>query len=231
VRAEDRQVADDGNPRRIRLDQNLGMLGVARGVEIGLAHHDPDRAAWVHCVGDPPLAPVKHIVIAIGRDRQLKVGGVRRGDLRLGHDIGRTDRAIEQRLEPLFLLRGAAELGQDFHVAGIGGRTIEHLAGPRHAAEQFGNRRIFKVGQPRGKLAVLMRQEQVPQALRLRLGFQVLHPRPFLPEIGRIGHEVLIGLLVGIDMLIHEGADLGQQRLDLVAMLEIHIPTPRPRFF
>ena len=162
VRSEHGQVADDGDPRRVRFDQDLRMLGMARTIEAGLAHHDPHRAARMHGVGDPPLAPVEHVVVAIRHNRQFQLRRVRRGDLRFGHHIGGADRAREQRLQPALLLLRRAELGQHLHVAGIRRGAVEHLARPRHAAQQFGNRRVFQIGQAGREFAVFVRQEQVP---------------------------------------------------------------------
>jgi hypothetical protein len=88
VAAKYSQVAHYGDARGVRFDQDLRMLGVAGGVEIGLAHHDPDIAARVHRVRNPPFATVDDIFVAIGCDRQLQIGCVGRGDLRLGHHIG-----------------------------------------------------------------------------------------------------------------------------------------------
>ena len=60
----------------------------------------------VHRAGDPPLAPVDHVVVAVALDAGGDVGGVGGGHLRLGHRERRADLARQQRLQPLLLLLG-----------------------------------------------------------------------------------------------------------------------------
>src|SRR3712207_8706481 len=45
----------------------------------------------------PPFAAVQHIVVAVAGDVALDVGGVGRGDRRLGHQEGRAYLAVHQR--------------------------------------------------------------------------------------------------------------------------------------
>ena len=47
--------------------------------------------------GDPPLAAVEHVVVAVALDPQLDVGGVRARHAGLGHRERRADLAVEQR--------------------------------------------------------------------------------------------------------------------------------------
>jgi len=88
------------------------MLLVARVVGQGLAHHQQDLAAGAHDPGDPPLASVDHVVVAVAHDRGLDVGRIGGGDLGLGHHVGRADLAVEQRLQPALLLLRRAVAGE-----------------------------------------------------------------------------------------------------------------------
>ena len=65
------------------------------------------------------------------------------------------------------------------------------------------------------------RQEQVPEAGGFCLGFQLLHEGHRLPAVAAFD-LALVGLLIGVDVLVHEGADLLLQRLYLVGIGEFH---------
>ena len=67
----------------------LGADGIA------LAHDDRHLATRRHRAGDPPLAPVDDIIVAVAADLGLDVGGVGRGDARLRHREARTDFACQ----------------------------------------------------------------------------------------------------------------------------------------
>jgi len=55
-------------------------FGISAGARIGLAHDDEDLGVRVHSPGDPPLAAVDHVVVAIALDAGSNVApeGVRR---------------------------------------------------------------------------------------------------------------------------------------------------------
>ena len=100
---------------------------VPAGLRVGLAHHDEDLAARVHRARRPPLPSVDHEAVAIALDPGRDVRGVRGGDVGLGHAERRADLAIQQRPQPPGLLPRAAELGEQFHVAGVRGGAIQRL--------------------------------------------------------------------------------------------------------
>src|SRR3546814_3079303 len=55
--------------------------------------------------------------------------------------------------------------------------------------------------------ALGLRQEQVPQALRLRLRLQLGHDRRAAPAVARVVELLAEHRLGGVDVLVHEGAD------------------------
>ncbi len=158
--------------------------------------------------------------------RARDVGGVGGGDVRLGHGEARADLARQQRFEPALLLLGRAVADQHFHVAGVRGRAVEHLRRHGRAAHDLAERRVFQVGQPGPVFAV--RQEQVPQPRRLRLRLQLFHDRRDLPAIAR-RDLLVIGLLVGVDVLVHEGGEPLAQCNDFGRCFGKHGLYPSPR--
>lgn len=66
-------------------------------------------------------------MVAIALDGHLDVCGITGGDLRLCHQEGRADLALEERVEPLPLLSLGAVLGDDFHVACVWGGAVGSL--------------------------------------------------------------------------------------------------------
>ena len=157
--------------------------------------------------------------------RGLDVGGVGRGDGRLGHQEGGADLAVHQRLQPLLLLLVGAVAMQHFHVAGVGRRAVEDLRGPGDVAHLFRQQRIFEIGQSRAaEFVVFMRvrrHEHVPEAFGLRLLLQVFEDRDHLPA-----RALRILLVVdrhrGADMRLHERLHAVQPFLLLFGHIEVH---------
>ena len=81
----------------------------------------------VHRPRRPPLAAVDHVLVAVPLDPGRDVGGVRGGDVGLGHAERRPDLAVEQRPEPASCCCSGAELGQQFHVAGVRRGAVQRL--------------------------------------------------------------------------------------------------------
>ena len=114
----------------------------------GLAHDDVDLATRVAGAGGPPFLCVG-LLAAAGSERtpengeaygavqdvvvsglghgKCNVCGIAGGDIRLGHQKGRSNLSTEERLKPLFLLSIVSVLGENFHVAGVWCRTIACL--------------------------------------------------------------------------------------------------------
>ena len=125
--AEDLDRTDVLDPGGVHGHQHHRLLQVARRVGVGLAHDDEDLAPVARRTRDEPLVAVDHVVVAVASDRALDVGGVARGDGRLGHREGRADLAGRQRLQPSLLLLGRAEHREDLHVPGVGRRAVARL--------------------------------------------------------------------------------------------------------
>ena len=220
-----RDVAHQLDTRRIEGHQDHALLVVRVGLRIGLAHHDQQPAVGVRGVGDEPLAPVDHVLVAVAADQRLDVGGIRGRHVRLGHGERRANLAFEQRLEPALALLWRGEQVQQLHVAGIRRVAVEHLGRPVHAPHDFRQRRVFEVAQARAGLIRLQGgQEQVPQPLRAGECLQVRHE----------GHRKvpLPHLLVPQadarhDVIVHEGAQLHAQRFHAWAIGKIHAVTSR----
>src|SRR5215472_1900804 len=127
--AEHVDPALDRNPGGIPRHQDHRLLAVPLGGRLGLAHHDQDRAAGVHRPRRPPLAAVDHVLVPVTLDPGRDVGGIRGGHVGLGHAERRPDLPVEQRPQPAPLLLGAAELGEQFHVAGVRRCAVQCLRG------------------------------------------------------------------------------------------------------
>ena len=215
VIAEHRQVADDVHARRVDRHQHHRLLRVALRREVGLAHHDRDLAARIAEARGPPLAPVDHVMIAVALDPSFDVRRVRGGGVGLGHQEGRTDLAVHQRTQPLFLLLAGAVAVEHFHVAGVGRGAVEHFRRPADAAHFLGAQGVFEVGEARAfefegiidmvMAVVARRHEQVPDAGVLGQLLLVLDDLDHLPAI-------TFGVLRLVD--IHVGAHV---RLDEIA--------------
>ena len=187
---------------------------------LGLAHHDHDLAVRVHGVRGPPLAPVEDVLVAVLVDRQADVGRVGAGDVGLGHREGRADLALEQRFEPAVLLLVGAELVQDLHVARVGGRAVAGLRGDRRAAEDLGEGCVVGVREARSVVGV--GQEHVPEPGLTCLDLQFLHHGRV--EVGVAGLEslLLVDLLGGVDVLVHERVQALDEIGAALAGLKVH---------
>ncbi|MNP18269.1 hypothetical protein D3C76_1107440 [compost metagenome] len=214
-----RQRANDFHPRRIGGHQHHRMLLVAWPFRVGQAHEDHHLAARVAGAGGPPLAAIDHPLVTVTHSGGGHVGGVRRGDVRLGHGERRTDLAAQQWLQPLALLRFAAIAHQHLHVAGVRRRTVERLWPKQRAAHDFRQRGVFQVAQ--AGAVFRLGQEQVPQPFGAGLGLELFHDRGGLPAVA-LGDLTLEHRFGGVDIGVHERADALAQCLDLGRIGEIH---------
>ncbi|MNO66351.1 hypothetical protein D3C76_571370 [compost metagenome] len=213
VVAEHLEHARDRHAGAVHRHQDHRLLAVRRGVRIGLAHHDGDRAARVADPARPPLAAIDHVVVAVADDAGLDVGGVRGGHLRLGHQERRADLAVHQRRQPALLLLGAAVAQQHLHVAAVRRRAVEQLGRPGHLARFLGDQRVFEIAQPGAfevvfvhLAAVGRRHEQVPQAGLARLALEFLDHWYGLPAVALVDFR-FVAVLGGVDVFLHEGGD------------------------
>src|SRR3546814_15697389 len=109
-------------------------LGISVSLRVRFAHQDRDLAARIADARGPPLATIDDIFVAVTLDAGRDVGRIRGGDVRFGHQEGRTHLAFEQRLQIFALLALIAIALYHFHVAGVGRRAVEHFRRPAHAA-------------------------------------------------------------------------------------------------
>lgn len=124
-------------------------------------------------------------MVAVLLNLHLDIPGVRGGDLRLCHEECRADLALHQRLEPCFLLRIVAVLGQHFHVARVGGGAVDGFRGYPRLAEPLGHEAILEVREAGRLLVVALGEEHVPEPQG---------PRPLLEIINDLGVVVPPGI-------------------------------------
>ncbi len=166
VLSEDVHRADDLDPRGVDGHEDLRVVLTARAVVVGPDHDDHDLAPWVSGTGDVVLLAVDHPLAVLQHRPGRDVLGVRGGDVRLRHGIGRPDLAVEQRLQPPLLLLGRADPLEDLHVAGVRCGAVHRLRGQRALAELDRDVGVVEIRQTVTGLRV--GQEEVPQALLLR---------------------------------------------------------------
>jgi len=150
VVTKNRQGALDLHAGCIGRHHDHRLLGVPGRLRVGFAHQDKDGAARVTGTGGPPFAPVDDQLVAVALDAALDVGGVGRGDFGFGHQEGRTDFTAQQGVEPAVFERLAGVALQRFHVAGVGGRAVEHLGGKADTAHDLAQRGVLEVAQALG---------------------------------------------------------------------------------
>src|SRR5206468_8892041 len=94
-------------------------------------------------------------------------------------------------------------------------------------------RRVLEIGQPGATLA--LRQEEIPEGALARLRLELLHDRGDLPASRSRVELLLEDLLVRVDVLVHEIAELLRVHLGLLRKLEFHVGPPgavvRPRLY
>ncbi|GAA1037337.1 hypothetical protein GCM10009557_50530 [Virgisporangium ochraceum] len=119
------------------------------------------------------------------------------------------------------MLRGRAEVGEQFHVPGVGRGAVQGLGREVWAAsEQLAQRRVLQVGEAAAEPGV--GQEQVPQAGLAGLLFQVLDDGRAGPRVG-LRRDLLIEHRLGrIDVLGHEVGELLVQFRGAFVEAEVH---------
>lgn len=74
---KDGQVTQNGHARGVARNEHHRLLSVGGRRGVGLSHDDEDFAPVVRHAGDPPLAAIDHVLVAVPYDRCLDVRGVR----------------------------------------------------------------------------------------------------------------------------------------------------------
>ena len=202
VVAEHAERTHDLDARGIPRDEDHRLLAVSVGIGVGLAHHDEDGGIRIHRARRPPFAPVDDVVIAVTADARADVRGVAGSDIGLGHAERRADLRFEQRLQPLLLLLGGAELTQHLHVSGVGGVAVHGRRGQaRTPPADLGERCVLEVGQSRTLFAGM---EEVPQPLRRASARSSTTIGRTCPVVRRRRQLLFENRLGGDDMLIEE---------------------------
>jgi hypothetical protein len=166
--------------------------------------------------------PFDDVSIAVAHRAATQPRRVRSGDLRLGHREAGADLALEQRPQPALLLLRRAELRQDLHVARVRCGAVEHDRRDLAAAHDLAKRRVLEVREARAVL--LVRQEQVPQAQRLRLALELFEDRGKVVRIAGLLNLATRDGLVRVDVLRHEALELLLDQLAALGGLEVHGP-------
>ena len=149
--------------------QNHRLLLVWWRIGAGAHHGDQNLATRAAGPRDVVFFTVDDPKIAIQHRRGGNVLGIRRGMVHLGHGIGGTDFAVEQRLEPLLFLGRCAHPLQHFHVAGVGCRAVHAFRCQGVFAQFNGNVGVVQVGQALASVGI--GEEEVPQAFFFGLLF------------------------------------------------------------
>ncbi len=191
-------MLDAGGVRGHQDHRLLPMRGRGR---VGLAHHDQQPAARVLRTARPPLGAVDDVLVAVADDRGRDVGRVRARHGGLGHAERRPDRAVEQRPQPLLLLRLGADQVEQLHVAGVGRLAVHRLGRELVApAAELGERRVLQLGQPG-----LRGQEEVPQTALAGLELELLDHRRDEVVVGAGLFAVSVVRRLGReDLVLHE---------------------------
>src|SRR5208337_2112898 len=197
--------------------RNDYLAGAAMRRRVGVRHDHRDREARANRVGREPLVAVDHVVVAVANGAGLELGRIGACGIRLGHREAGAHLAVETGLEPFLFLLGRAELGQDFHVAGIGRHTVERARADRAAAHQLAQGSILVVIEAG---AVFAGQKEVPKALGLGFFADVLEALGL--GMSALAYLAPNFLFDGIDVLVHEVGDALAQLFGFGGQRKVH---------
>ena len=209
VLAEHVHRAEDLDAGIRQRHEDLRLAAVRRSVGVRLDHDDHDLAARVAGAGDVVLLAVDQPLVAVEHGPAGDVLGVRRGDVRLGHRVGRTDLTGEQRLEPALLLLRRADTLEHLHVPGVRRTAVEALRRQRVLPQLLGDVRVVEVGEALAGLGV--GQEEVPQSVGLGLRLHAVEQ-----------FELTLAVAPVVGASLAEPVVLGGDRLDLVGDERLH---------
>jgi hypothetical protein len=105
---------------------------------------------------------VQNIMVAITLDRHLDVRSITRRNLRLRHQEGRANLALQQRIEPLPLLLFSSVLGNNLHIARVGSSAVHGLGSRPALAEVLSHESVLEIAEASTLLEVCLGQEHVP---------------------------------------------------------------------
>ena len=161
-------VGGDDEDRRV-------TVRAAFGVGLGEDQHDVgDRR-----VGDEPLVPVDHPLVAILVGGRADHGRVGTGEERLRERERAGDLAAKIRPEPPLLLRLGGAVGQQLHVAAVGRLHTEDAHGEHAPADDLRHQGQLEL--PESRAAELRVEKCAPEPPLLDLSLEVgLHDPPFV---------------------------------------------------
>lgn len=204
-----------------------GMAPYApKALMIGLTHHQHDFAARVNSHGGPPLAAIQHVFVTVATNFQFHVSGIGRRHLGFCHRIGNCGFRRPTAASTTSLV--GAVLGQHFHIAPVRGITVEYALRPGNLAHRLEQWRDLYIGQPRTPGLILVRQEQVPQALGLGQFTNLVIPGWHCPELVLIQTLFLPVVLAREDMFFYKRLQPGIQFHHSGTFLKPHRPYPSP---
>lgn len=145
-----------------------------RVVGVRLSHDQVQFTPWVSRTRAPPFRSVQHVLVPVAADLEVDVLGIGARSHPLRHHEGTADFAVQQRHQPLLLLRIVAVFRENLHVACVGGGAVHGLAGDEGSAQELGHEAIFEVGESDALLVVDLGEEEIPETERSRLGLQVI---------------------------------------------------------
>ena len=182
VLAEGQHRPQQGDAWRVHRHEQLRLLLVDRTIRPGLTHEDHDLAVQRARARAPPLGTVDHVLAArlVPGDRDANVGRIARGDGGFRHGEARADAPLEQRQQPAPPLLRVGVPREHLHVARVGARAVARHRGELGVAARahdLADLGVLPVRQPAANDTLVdasdrrrvHRQEEVPQALRLRL--------------------------------------------------------------
>lgn len=131
---------------------------------VRLPHDNVQLTPRVSRSGAPPLPPVQHVLVSLPSDAQFDISSIAAGHIRLCHQERRPNLALQQRYQPPLLLRLAAVPSEYFHVARVGRRAVDSLAGHPRSAQLLRHEAILHVSEPRRLTAIHgLGKEHVPE--------------------------------------------------------------------
>lgn len=192
VVAVDGQHAVDGDAGGVGGDEEDGLLAV--GVAVGgvsLAHDQVDGAAGVTGAGGPPFLihsashfqmergegkepyrSVQNVFIALPTNIQLNISSITRRNIRLRHQKRRPYPPLQQRLQPLPLLRLIPILRQNLHITRIRRGIVRRLGRHLALAQVLGHQAVLEIREAGALGEVVFGEEHVPEAEGAGFGFE-----------------------------------------------------------
>ena len=211
LRAHDRNAPHDAPARLVLVKKECREPTPV--VVRGARYQDVMRGAVG--AGDEPFAATYDVAVVALLGARQHHGRVGAGPgMRLGHDEGRAHFAVDDRPEPLLLLRRRADLGEQVHVAVVRRHAMDAERTEDRTRRLFVDRRPGTDRQPHA--AVFLGRLRRPQAGLL--GLRAHRRQPLMRDVLVVGEIFRIGFerqhVLG-DEVAHaqaDGFDFGRER-------------------